>query len=634
MGKRSLFRSHRAGKNPAFSIVMKSSMKNGLLILASVAAFLGMLVLPACAPASPEYLSPVPNAQYVSNGATIIIRYGPVLAEENVASLNFVVQGSNSGLHAGQKILADDHRTVIFKPSQPFTPGEEVKVAVSSLRLDIHTSFDPISYSFTVAVKQASGSPGAATTPPPANPPASAFPDYLTLPKDIPRYSVTTSPADTGEGYFFVAPFYWTSSVVGSYLLILDQTGEIVYYQSAANDQIGFDFKLQPNGLLSYFSQKDAAYYLMNSHYQIVDKYTAGEGYAADLHDFQVLPNGNALLMIYDSEAVDMSKIIKGGKKDATVTGLVIQEMDPSKNVIFEWRSWDHFSLFDSTADLTAEQIDAVHGNSLALTNDGNLLLSSRNLSEITKIDLQTGAILWRLGGKKNMFKFIGDAQPFAFQHDVRQLADGHITVFDNHGDAAEHDTAPSRGMEYRIDETNKTATNVWEFTHNPPVFATYMGDTQRLADGNTVLGWGAPYTGAGYAFATISEVTPDAKTIFELTFVQPYVSYRAFRFPWHGSPDTLPDLAYRADASGLTLGYSWNGATEVASYKLYGGNSANSLNLIDAKAKAGFETQSRLMGLPKSICYFQVAALDRNGAEMARSKVISTDQAICPLIS
>lgn len=634
MGKHPFYQSYRAGENPAFSIGMRSSLKNRMLILASVVSLLGVLVLPACSPTSPEYLSPVPNAQYVSNGATIIIRYGPVLVEENVASLNFVVQGSKSGLHAGQKILADDHRTVIFKPSQPFTPEEEVKVTISSLRLDLNTSYDPISYSFTVAVKQASGSPGGATTPPPAKPAAIAFPDYLTLPKDIPRYSVMTSPADTGEGYFFVAPFYWTSAVVGSYLLILDQTGELVYYQPAANDQIAFDFKLQPNGLLSYYSQRDAAYYLMDSHYRVVDQYTAGEGYEADLHDFQILPNGNALLMIYDSEAVDMSKIIKGGKKDATVTGLVIQEMDPSKNVIFEWRSWDHFPLIDSTADLTAEKIDAVHGNSLALTNDGNLLLSSRNMGEINKIDLHTGAILWWLGGKKNMFRFIGDAQPFAFQHDARQLPNGNITVFDNHADAAKHDTAPSRGVEYSIDETNRTATKVWEFSLNPPVFVTYMGNTQRLADGNTVLSWGAPQTGTGYVFATISEVTPENDTIFELTFVQPYVSYRAFRFPWQGSPYTLPDLAYRSDSTGLTLGYSWNGATEVASYKLYGGNTANSLNLIDVRPKSGFETQSRLVGLPESICYFQVAALDKNGAEMARSKVISTDQAICPLIS
>jgi hypothetical protein len=136
-----------------------------------------------------------------------------------------------------------------------------------------------------------------------------------------------------------VAPYYWTKTTVGSYLLILNDQGQLVYYQSVANDLAALDFKQQPNGLLSYYDQKDSTFYLMNSHYQVVDSYRAGNGYVADLHDFQILPNGNALLMAYDAVTVNMSKIVAGGKKDATVTGLVIQELDPSKNVIFEWRS-------------------------------------------------------------------------------------------------------------------------------------------------------------------------------------------------------------------------------------------------------------------------------------------------------
>ena len=53
---------------------------------------------------------------------------------------------------------------------------------------------------------------------------------------------------------------------------------------------------------------------VMNSHYQVVNTYQAGDGYSADLHDLQILPNGNALLMVYDAETVDMSKIVAGRK--------------------------------------------------------------------------------------------------------------------------------------------------------------------------------------------------------------------------------------------------------------------------------------------------------------------------------
>jgi hypothetical protein len=576
----------------------------------------------------PQYYSPLQNAEYVSKSTTIAVRYGLALSSQNLASLKFSVMGSISGMHSGKMILADDHQTVIFKPDQPFAPGERVEVSLNSLQVDAETAYAPLTYRFSVAINQQPGGVAASNQVPSA-PPRSAFPSYLTVPQDIPHFTVNTASLDNGEGDIFVAPFYWTKGVTGSYLLILDGQGNLVYYQSVADAQNAFDFKVQPNGMLSYFDQKTATFYLMNSHYQIVNTYQAGNGYTADLHDLLVLPNGNVMLMAYDAETVDMSKIVPGGKNDATVTGLIIQEIDPAKNVIFQWRSWDHIAYTESNQSLTDQNIDLVHGNALALAQDGNLLLSSRNLSEITKINLKTGAVMWRLGGKANMFMFLNDGG-FAYQHDVRQLPNGDITLFDNHG--TEQNPTPSRGVEYKIDEANMTVTRVWQYTPAQPVFTTYMGNVQRLADGNTFLDWGAPWTGGGYQFLSMTEVDANNQVVFQLTFDQPYVSYRAFRLPWQGFPLDPPALAFKSDATGLTLGYSWNGATQVASWRLYGGGSQNSLNLIEEKAKNGFETQSHLTNLPKGECYFQAAAVDKNGNEMARSRVISTDAAACPL--
>jgi len=603
-----------------------------LQYLTIVACIGSMLLFTACTSSVsgaslPEYFSPLPNAEYVSTGETIAIRYGPTLNAQNLASLKIDVQGSKSGPHTGRIILAEDQRTVIFKPDQRFTPAEKVKVAITSLQVG-PTTYHPLSYTFQVAANQQPGSVATASGPA-TTAPKSAFPNFLTLPQDIPHYTVTKVSPNLGEGFIFVAPFYWTKSTLGSYLLILNDQGQLVYYKSVADGLSAFDFKVQPDGMLSYFNQKNSTFYVLNSHYQVFNTYQAGNGYVTDLHDLQLLPNGNALLMAYDNETVDMSKVVQGGQKAATVTGLVVQELDPAKNVILEWRSWDHFSFTDSTADLTAKNIDLVHGNALAMANDGNLLLSSRNLSEITKINLRTGDIIWRMGGKANMFDF-ADSQLYAFQHDVRQLPNGDITVFDNQG--TQDKPAPSLGIEYKIDETKKTATEVWNFAHLPSVFGTFMGDTQRLADGNTFLDWGAPSQAAGYSYISMTEVAPDGGILFELSFDQPYVSYRAFRFPWQGFPDTLPTLASKVDAKGITLGYSWNGATEVAQYQIYGGTSPQSLTLIEQKPTTDFETQSHYSGLPKNECYFQVVPLDKSGNAMAHSKLISTDPLTCPL--
>lgn len=183
---------------------------------------------------------------------------------------------------------------------------------------------------------------------------------------------------------------------------------------------------------------------MLDSTYTRVDTYRAGNGYSTDLHELQLLPNGHALLMIYDPQTVDMSRIVPGGNPAATVVGLVIQELDAQKQVVFEWRSWDHFQITDATAeDLTAAVIDYAHGNALERDADGNILLSSRHMDEITKIDRQTGDIMWRLGGKHNQFTFVNDPQPFVHQHDVRRLPNGNITLFDNQSDQTPAPPAP-----------------------------------------------------------------------------------------------------------------------------------------------------------------------------------------------
>jgi len=129
-----------------------------------------------------------------------------------------------------------------------------------------------------------------------------------------------------------------------------------------------------------------------------------------------------------------------------------------------------------------------------------------------------------------------------------------------------------------------------------------------------------------------MTEVSPQGKTLFELSFDKPYVSYRAFRFPWHAAPATKPDLAFKTDADQLTLAYSWNGATDVAGYRVFGGETPDSMDVLQAVDKADFETQSQFSELPSGECYFQVAAVDSDGAEMARSKLLSTDARLCPL--
>jgi hypothetical protein len=339
-----------------------------------------------------------------------------------------------------------------------------------------------------------------------------------TLPADFPLVQVLVNDNPTA-GFLFMAPIY-RSTPRFAYLTIRDGSMDPVYYRREVGSLS--DFSLQPNGLLTYFNTVTGCYYAMDNSYSIVDSFRCASGYPTDGHDLQVYKDGHAMLMSYNSRIVDMSRIVPGGNPAATVIGLVLQEQDENKNVVFEWSSWDHFSITDAThEDLTAATIDYVHANAFDRDTDGNILLSSRHLDEITKINRQTGAIMWRLGGRNNQFTFINDTLGFSHQHDIRRLDNGNITLFDN---GNFHSPPFSRAVEYRLDETRMTAELMWQFRNTPDIYAFATGNVQRLPGGNTLISWGTENI--------ITEVRPDGSKAQELALSPQFSNYRALRFP------------------------------------------------------------------------------------------------------
>jgi hypothetical protein len=165
---------------------------------------------------------------------------------------------------------------------------------------------------------------------------------------------------------------------------------------------------------------------------------------------------------------------------------------------------------------------------------------------------------------------------------------------------------AYSRAVEYELDEGAKTATLVWEYRNTPDTYAFAMANAQRLPNGNTLIGWG---TGR-----LLTEVQPDGSKAFELALTAPNVSYRAFRFPWQGYPTTQPVLVAGVNSLTITLSYSWNGATEIAYYRLYGSRQPQAATLVATQTKTGFETTTVLSTTPEQYCYYRVMPIDNLG--------------------
>jgi hypothetical protein len=495
------------------------------------------------------YTSPKNNASYVSLHTSIILKSNSKIDAQTLNTEFIQVSGNKSGIHNGTIKLSDDEKTIIFKPESNFTAAEEVNVKIGKGIKTIDGQYiKPLSFKFKttplsqpIAINPLSlveGNVQKYKTN--IEPTTLLFPkknNLDSLPADFPKLTIGISNNPSNEKIFLANFPFSGSDSLGYYLIIANNDGTIDHYKKLP--QPSFDFKVQPNGDLSYAEvinnyggYANVRWIVMDTSFAPVDSFQCGNGYNADLHDFVLLPNGHALLEAFDPEPVDMSKVVDGGDPNATVLGGIIQEIDASHNVIFQWRSWDYIPITDSYEPLTGSTVDYLHMNAIDVDTGGNILASFRHLSQVIKINRQTGEVMWKLGGKENQFRFINEHESnapnyFSYQHDIKHLSNGDITLFDN---GNQHSPQYSRAVEYKLDEQNKTAILVWDYRHNPDIFTLAMGDVEKLSNGNTVIGWGSAGSNGAPA---LTELNPDNSIALELSLPNGEVSYRAFKFPW-----------------------------------------------------------------------------------------------------
>lgn len=322
------------------------------------------------------------------------------------------------------------------------------------------------------------------------------------------------------DGYICAAVPYWGTG--GKYLVMYNNLGLPVVYRKTLSTCT--DFKLHENGLLTYFDYASQKFFAMDSTLALVDSFWVQNGFTTDEHDIKFLRNGNVLLIGYDYRFYDMSQIVPGGDRNASVVVNVVQEIDRRRTVVFEWKAYEHYKVTDVGPEVNLLDPSFIHShiNSIDFDLDSNLVVSSRNLDEITKIDRKSGNIIWRLGGKNNQFRFVNDSAGFSAQHAVGILPNGNLVLFDN---GVYHKPHVSRAVEYKLDAVNKTATLVWSYRHTPDVASIFWGNVQRLKNGNTFISWGKSEIGA-------TEVNARGEKVFEMSFPADVFSYRIFRFP------------------------------------------------------------------------------------------------------
>ena len=212
--------------------------------------------------------------------------------------------------------------------------------------------------------------------------------------------------------------------------------------------------------------------------------------------------------------------------------------------------------------------------------------------------------MLWRLGGKDGDFE-LGPGARFAWQHDADWRPDGTLSLFDNQAASADLiESDQSRGLILKLDERAGTATLVREFTHPAGLLAQSQGNLQNLPGGRVLVGWGS--------MPHLSEYDEQGRLVFDARFYQTAQSYRAFLGRWVGRPTEPPAVVARAAGDKTSVYVSWNGATEVRSWRVWGSASTDAEPVQLATApKTGFET---IVQVDDRGPFFIVEALDGAG--------------------
>jgi hypothetical protein len=375
---------------------------------------------------------------------------------------------------------------------------------------------------------------------------------------------------------------------------------------------------------------------MLNSSYEIVHRIKPyGKHLKADSHEFKITPQGTALITIYQKRKADCTELNLG--KKCWIEDGIFQEIDiETGKLLFEWRATDHISMRevfttpnrkDGYGTSKEDSFDFFHINSVDKMESGDYLISARYMHAAVAISGKTGEVLWQLGGKHNNFKDLGGALNFAWQHHVRWLGNNTLSLFDNHYNTVLHGpTQHSKGMIIQLDLENMTAKRIGRYVHPDGVLNVSQGSVQIVPEsGNVLVGFGnAPtyveYTREGDVLCAAHWAADIAYKFVDFGLAK---SYRVFRHPWVGQPNTTPDVRTKHGKAYV----SWNGATEVVAWRVERAiiKDARSDDFMEYKEvkKTGFET---VINLSKHDKYVRIAALNAGRVEMAWSGEVQVE--------
>ena len=464
-----------------------------------------------------------------------------------------------------------------------------------------------------------------------------------------PRLFINRTEDGITPGYIFMAPYQSFQNSAAIY----DQDGSLIWYGWGVTGGANVhDFKVCPyNGsdhLCFYQGVQYPGYargqaVIMDTSLRPIRTVTALNGLSAlDQHEFNIVGD-SALTTIYHPERYDLSAFKIGG--EGWILNSVFQDVNLTTGELsFEWSAIEHVALSEGyvspnqtevagTGFAAASPWDYFHINSVDKNNDGDYLVSARHASTLYKINGQTGQIIWRCGGKLSDFQILNGLK-WSYQHNAQWLSHNAstdiISFFDNASNGADQSANHSAG--YIVQLNHDASPPTVELLHSYPApedipVSASQGNLQVLnphdwANSNTFAGWGSqPY---------VTEHAPDGRILYQANVASNgKMNYRAYKFNITLTPTDSPALyTYALSPNANTTYYmSWNGATELARWRIYGRAACDSSwTLINDIPRDDFETAYTAQGYQE---FGMVEAVASNGTGLRNS----TNRGITPFV-
>ncbi|HUZ56993.1 MAG TPA: MFS transporter [Streptosporangiaceae bacterium] len=368
-------------------------------------------------------------------------------------------------------------------------------------------------------------------------------------------------------------------------------------------------------------------YIVVNQHYKTIATLKGTDGWVLTLHTM-VIDGDDAWVTANKNVPMNLSKW--GGVYNGTLVDSAVQEYNlGTGRLVRSWDAYQHIGLGDSHSLPPGNGFpwDAYHVNSIDVLGKNAVLVSMRDTWGVYKINTTTGKIDWTLGGNHSDFTFGKNAE-FKYQHDVTLLPNNELSIFDDHccflesGGTYLAPTGPSRAEVLKLDPASRRATLVSQYRHHDEdgrqgTDASYMGSAELLPNGNVFVGYGnLPF---------FAEYSKSGQLVMDALFPGSDLSYRAIKIPagrWVGLPLAPPSAAARQPGGKTTVYASWNGATQVSSWRVLAGASASQLSVVATKAKSGFETA---IPVSQNFAAYKVQALDASGKVIGTSRVFGS---------